>query len=125
MARPVTDAQVRAVIPGTTITDLTTPFITCANGQVDRLALTPCGSDLTDAELECIEIYLSAHLAAQTDSGLAILSQKVEGSSVTASRGNVASQSGLMSTHFGQTANTLSGGCLQELEKRQPSLVFA
>jgi len=125
MARPVLDAQVRAVIPGTTIADLAVPFISCANGMVDRLAASPCGSDLTDAELECIEIYVSAHLAAQTDPSLAIISERVEGSSVTASRGNVSSHSGIMATNFGQMANTISNGCLQEFEKREPGIVFA
>ncbi len=125
MARPVTDPQVRMLIPNTTITDLTTPFISCANARIDVLAASSCGTSLTETELECIELYYAAHLAAQTDPSLAIVSEKVEGSTVVASRGNVANQSGLMSTHFGQTANSLSGGCLQELELRKPTLAFA
>jgi len=125
MARPVTDPQVRALIPDTTIVDLVTPFINIANRMVDKLAASSCGTSLTDAELEDIELFLSAHFAAQTDPSIAIVSQKVEGSSTVASRGNVNNQSGLMSTHFGQQANSLSGGCLLELELRKPTLVFA
>ena len=124
MARPVTDADVRVIIPSTSIVDLT-PFITVANQLVNRLAASDCGSSLIDAELESIETWLAAHFAAITDPSIAIESEKVEGASVKLSRGNVASKGGLRSTQYGQMANLLSGGCLQELDKRTPILDFA
>lgn len=123
MARPVTDAQVRALIPSTTIADLS-PFIAVANSLVNRLAASSCGSALTEAELELIETWLAAHFAAVTDPTVAVTQQQVEGSSVTVSRGNVNSMDGIMSTQFGQMANTLSGGCLYELTKPKTSLAF-
>ena len=123
MAR-VTDPEVRALRPDTSIDDLT-PFIDVASLQVDRLAASPCGSTLTDDELKAVEKYLSAHYAAVSDPSVALLVEKVEGASATASRGNVNSQSGLMSTQFGQMANDLSGGCLQEVSRRRPSVCFA
>lgn len=119
------DALVRAIIPNDSIITDTAPFITAANLMTNKLAASPCGSDLTEAELIVVETWLAAHFAAVTYPAIAIESEKVEGASVKASRGNVASQSGLLSTQFGQMANTLSGGCLQELDKRKPSLVFA
>ena len=123
MARPVSDAQVRAIIPNTTISDLT-PYITAANQIINRLAVSSCGSSLSDDELETIEIWLSAHFAAVTDAKIAIETEKVEGAMVKASRGNVASQTGILSTQYGQMANTLSGGCLQELDLRKPTVAF-
>lgn len=122
MAR-VTDAEVRLLIPGTTIADLT-PFINGASMMVDRLAASPCGSSLTSDQLKEIEKWLSAHFATVSDPSLGITSQTIKGSSVTASRGNVNSMDGIMSTQFGQTANSLSGGCLYEISKPSPSVVF-
>lgn len=123
MARPVTDAQVRAVIPGTTISVLT-PFITAANILVDDLAASGCGSGLSSTRLENVEIWLSAHFAAVTDPTIAITEQKVEGATIKAARGNT-SLTGILSTQYGVMANTLSGGCLEELDKRKPTLAFA
>ena len=120
-----TEALVRAIIPNDSVISDTTPFITAANQMTNKLSDLSCASDLTEAELTVVETWLSAHFAAVTYPSIAIESEKVEGASVKASRGNVASQSGLLSTQFGQMANTLSGGCLQELDKRKPSLVFA
>lgn len=123
MARPVSDAQVRALIPSTTIADLS-PFISVAHSLTNRLAASPCGSGLSESDLELIETWLAAHFAAVTDPTVAIVQQQVEGSSVTVSRGNVNSMEGIMSTQFGQMANTLSGGCLYEITKPQTSLAF-
>lgn len=122
MARPVSDTQVRALIPNTTIVSLA-PFITTANILVDKLAASACGSSLSAAELEQVEIYLSAHFAAVTDPSVAITVEKVEGTSVTASRGNV-NQNGILSTQYGHMANTLSSGCLVELDMRKPTVGF-
>lgn len=124
MVNRVVDAEVRVLIPDTSIADLT-PFIDVAHLQVDRLEASTCGSTLTDDELTAVELYLSAHYAAVTDPSVALTQEKVEGASATASRGNVNSRGGLMSTQYGQMANSLSGGCLQELDRRRPSVDFA
>lgn len=88
----------------------------CANVLVNRLAAGECGSEFSDEELECIELNLAAHFASIADPSLMVIQEKVEGSSVTIARGNTSSGSGVMSTSFGQAANTMSNGCLQELE---------
>lgn len=118
MAVRVTDAEVRELIPSTSISDLTV-FITAANIQVDALEDSECGSSLTTATLKEVERWLAAHFASVTDGGLSKKSEKFEGYSVTFDRGNAASREGLMSTQFGQMANTLSGGCLMESDKRK------
>lgn len=117
MAR-VTDPDVRELIPSTTITDLTV-YITAANLLVNRLADSTCGADLTDDELTEIERWLSAHYATVSDPSQGIVEEKVENASVKLSRGNVNSQMGILSTQFGQMANTLANGCLVELDKRK------
>lgn len=124
MANRVTDPEVRALIPKTSITDLD-PFITAANSVVNRMAATDCGSDLSDEELIQVELYLSAHYAAVTDPTLSIESEKFENASSKFSRGSASSMSGIMSTQFGQMANTLSDGCLIESDLKKASFFTA
>jgi hypothetical protein len=114
MAARVTEAEVRA-IKSTKLTPLTT-FITTANILTDKLAASACGSGLSDAELKQIELYLAAHFVSVTDPEA--LTEKFEGSSKSYQRGWVAGQSGISSTSFGVVANTLSNGCLAELDKQ-------
>lgn len=123
MANRVTDPEVKPLVPGTSITDLT-PFIDAANKLVNKVAASPCGSSLSSDELKEIEKWLSAHFATVSDPSLGIVSQTVKGSSASASRGNVNSMDGVMSTQFGQMANSLSGGCLYEVTKLKPTVTF-
>lgn len=116
----VTEDEVLGVIPGTSLTSVKSEMM-CANVLVNELAASECGSDFSDDKLKCIELYLSAHFAAITDPSLMITSEKVEGSTTVVSRGNTASQTGVMSTSYGQNANTMSDGCLQELELKKTS----
>ena len=118
MAR-VTDPEVREIIPSTSITDLT-PFITAADLMVDKVEASDCGSDLTAAELKEVSRWLSAHLAAVSDPKLAKESEKVEGYQIKFSRGSSSEKGGIKSTQYGKTANSISGGCLAELDKRTP-----
>lgn len=115
MANRATDAEVRDIIPKTSIDDLT-PFINAANSVVDTLI----DCDLSDSQLLQVEIWLSAHYAAVSDPKLALQSEKFEGESNTYSRGST-DKSGIISTQYGQMANTLSNGCLIELDMRKTS----
>ena len=115
MANRATDAEVRDIIPKTSIDDLT-PFINAANSVVDTL--TDC--DLSDSQLLQVEIWLSAHYAAVTDPSLAMKVEKFENASNTYARG-VSDKGGILSTQYGQMANTLSNGCLVELDMRKAS----
>lgn len=120
MANRVVDQEVRVIIPGTSISDLT-PFITAANTIINRMSLSECGSDLSSEELIEVETWLSAHYAAVTDPSLAIKSEKFENSSNTYSRGSSSDMNGIMSTQYGQMANTLSNGCLIESDMKKAS----
>jgi len=123
MAR-VTDPEVRAIIPNTTIVDLT-PYITAANTVVNRMAATDCGSDLSEDELKEVELWLSAHYASLSDPSLTVVSQKFENAAKTFSRGNTSSKGGVLSTQYGQTANTMANGCLVETDMRKVSFFAA
>ena len=120
MSNRVSDSEVRLIIPDTSITNLT-PFITAANKVVDRMAASDCGSDLSDIELVEVETWLSAHYAAVSDPILAVKSIKFENSANEFSRGASSSMNGVMSTQYGQMANTLSDGCLIESDMRKTS----
>lgn len=106
----VSDSEVQAIKP---VSIDTTPFITAANAVVDSLA-AGCGSDLTDAVLTQVELYLSAHFAGTFEP--AAVSESFEGWSKTFMVGGTG-LTGVMSDKYGQTANMLSGGCLQQLDK--------
>lgn len=114
MVARVTDDEVRA-IKATALTPLAT-FIDTANLLTDELAASDCGSGFSDAKLKKIELYLAAHFVAVTDPET--LTEKFEGSSKSFQRGWVVGQSGLSSTSFGVVANTLSNGCLADLDKQ-------
>jgi len=119
MAR-VNDKEVRCIISETKIADLTV-YIVPANLLVTKMAATSCGSELTDEELTEIERWLSAHFAAVADPTLALVSEKFENVHNVYSRGGSKNMTGIMSTQFGQTANTMSGGCLAEIDMRKAS----
>ena len=117
MAR-VTDQEVRAIIPATSIQDLT-PFITSANIIVNKMVANGCVDEGDQAKQ--VELWLSAHFACVSDPTLSATEVKFENSSRKRSG---TTGSGLMSTQYGQTANTLSNGCLAEFDKRNPSIEF-
>ncbi len=123
MAR-TTDSEVRDVLKDKSCDSLT-PFITAANVLVDKLAASDCGADLSDDQLTQTETWLAAHFTAVSDPKFAKESEQFENYRVKFSRGNSGSQIGVLSTQFGAMANTLSCGCLQELDKRRPFLLAA
>ena len=119
MAR-VTDAEVRTLIPDTSITDLD-PFIAVAHSMVNKIAEN-CASDLTEDELKNVELYLSAHFASISDPSVALVKEKFENAENTYQTGTFGQ--GVLSTNFGQTADMLSGGCLSQSQKPQSQVCF-
>ena len=112
------EADVRKILP--TSTQLTSEqidmAIVSANCVVDQIA-TGCASHLNDACLKQIEIYLSAHYAAATENTLTLKSEKDGCSDSSVVYGFVFGE-GVKGTPFGQMANTMSGGCLAEMDKQ-------
>ena len=121
MAARAAAADVEAIIE-TTVSSavIDSAFIAAATLVVDRVAAA-C-PDLTDDELKQIEIWYSAHLLAAFDPIL--VKEKFEGAANTYQRGSN-TQVGILSTVYGQNANTLSGGCLLDEDKRAPVVTFA
>lgn len=123
MAR-VTETEVRVILPADT--QLTTPqiqaAIDAATCVVDQAAAS-CASHLTDACLKQVELYLSAHYAAATENTLSVSSETDPCCGGKAVYGFQFGE-GVKGTPFGQMANTLSGGCLAELDK-QPADLFS
>lgn len=116
MAR-VTAAEVLVILPASTT--LTGPqveaAIAAASCSVDAIALN-C-PELSEACLKQVELYLSAHYAASTENTLSLSSEK-DGCCDSSVVYGFKFGTGVMGTPFGQTANTLSQGCLAELDKR-------
>lgn len=119
-----TVADVRAILPtSTTLTDAQiTAAIAAAKCVVDQVE-AGCGSHLPAECLTQIHIYLSAHFAAVTENTLTIKSEKDPCCGGSAVYGFEFGE-GVKGTPFGQMANTLSNGCLAELDK-QPTNLFS
>lgn len=117
MAR-VTVEEARVVLPaGTTLTDpQIQAAIDAATCTVDAIAES-CGAGLSEACLKQVELYLSAHYAAATENTLSLSSEKDACCDSSAVYGFKFGP-GVMGTPFGQMANTLSQGCLAEMDKR-------
>ena len=120
MANRVVDAEVHA-IKVTNPTDLdTTPWITAANSVVNSIN-DKCGTDFDEATLGQIELFLAAHfVGAQTPLKI---EEKFENYSQKFSVGSQVLK-GILTDKNGQIANTLSCGCLQELDKELASVDF-
>lgn len=123
MAR-TTPAEVKA-ITGSTVDDAAVEtFIDIATLVIDQVA-SVCPS-ISDANLTAAETYYAAHLFVTSPVGAASAqkkSEKFENYSVTHAIGSN-TENGVLSTSYGKTSNMLTGGCLQEIEKRQPTLAF-
>lgn len=122
---PATIAQVRAILPSsTTLTDeQIQAAIDAAQCVVDELSVSTCGSNISDACLTQIHIYLSAHFAAVTENTLSLTSETDPCCGGKATYGFKFGE-GIKGTPFGQMANTLSCGCLAEFDK-QPVNIFS
>lgn len=121
---PATVAQVRAILPaGTGLTDSQIQAAIDAAACVVDQAVASCASHLSEACQTQIHIYLSAHYAAATENTLSLSSETDPCCGGRAVYGFKFGE-GVKGTPFGQMANTLSGGCLAELDK-QPTGLFS
>ncbi len=117
-------AMVRAILPtATTLTDAQIhAAIDAATGVVDQGA-AGCGQELSDACLTQVETYTAAHFAAVTENTLTLSSETDPCCGGEAMYG-FKFGTGVLGTPFGQMANTLSCGCLQQQDK-QPAMFFS
>ncbi|MCK5132695.1 MAG: hypothetical protein KAR40_11155 [Candidatus Sabulitectum sp.] len=115
---PATIDDVKAILP--TATTLTDPQITAAIAAatcvVARL-IVGLGSELSEACQTQVEIYLSAHFAAVTENTLTLTAEKDPTCNSSVTYGFKFGE-GIMGTPFGQMANTLSAGTLDQQDKQ-------
>ena len=98
-----------------------TAFIETAHAMVDRVETCAGEGTLTDAQLELIERWLSAHYAATVYP--VTTSKSVLGASESYGRGSVGT--GLESTPFGIQAMRIDpSGCLERIERDATSLTW-
>lgn len=121
MSRATID-EVKTILPtGTGLTDSQIQAsIDAATCVVDQIA-DSCAVHLSEECLTQVEIYLAAHYCAATELALSRTSEK-DPCGGSASYGFTMGE-GVKGSPFGQLANTLSGGCLAELDKQPVSML--
>lgn len=121
----ITIADVREILPASTslTDDQIQAAIDAAECIINQFSLTFCGMSYSEGCLDQIWKYLAAHIAACTENTLSLASE----SNDTCCRSSVTYGfkfgEGIKGTTYGQTANLLSGGCLQEWDK-SPANIF-
>ena len=101
-----------------TLTDVD-DFIEAASCIVDDM-VESCSKTFNDNRLTKIELWLTAHLYAIRNPIL--MKEKFENAENTYQVAT--SGEGILSTTYGQTANTLSGGCLKDVDMRETQIYF-
>ena len=127
MIIPATPEQVRA-INGSTLDDAAIqPFIDASVCILTQVEACMIGKGISEACQTQASAYLAAHLMALTPLGQSTnvkKSEKFENYSVELAMGDY-SATGVLSTPYGSTSNAMSGGCLQEVDKRNIGIFFA
>lgn len=106
-----TDAQIQAAIDA-------------SQCLLDQFSASFCGATFSDACLDQIHLYLTAHFLAVTNPTISISSESSDECCRASVKYGWKFDKGILGTPFGQMANTLSGGCLQEYDK-QPANIFS
>lgn len=122
----ITPDDVREILPaGSTLTDpQLQAAIDAATCIVDQFADTFCGMSYSAECLDQITKYLAAHFAAVTDNTLSLSSESSDSCCKSSANYGFKFGTGINGTPFGQMANTLSGGCLQEWDN-PPANIFS
>lgn len=101
-------------------------FIDAALCIAEQVELCMNGKGLSESCQTSVVTWLACHLMASSgidDSSRVKKRETFENYTVEWAQSTV-SGDGIMSTTFGQTANTLSGGCLGEVDKRNAFVGF-
>lgn len=118
--------DVRDILPGDIVftDDQIQAAIDASQCLLDQFSASFCGETFSAACLDQIHLYLAAHFLCVTNPALTITSETSDGCCKASAKYGWQLDNGIMGTPFGQMANTLSGGCLQEYDK-QPANIFA
>jgi hypothetical protein len=127
MITPPTPEQVKAINGSKLDDSAIQPFIDSAICILEQVEACIIGKGINDACQTNAAAWLAAHLMANTGGGGQSAnvkkSEKFENYSVEFVTGSYDS-SGILSTPYGNTANAMSGGCLQEVDKRSAFTFF-
>lgn len=91
---------------------------------IDQFSGTFCGVSYSEACLDQVHIYLAAHFLAVTNPTLTISSESSDECCRASVKYGWSFDKGILGTPFGQVANSLSCGCLQEWDKT-PANIFS
>ncbi len=117
-----TGDNVRAITGATLDDTALSPFLTSADCVMTSIEY--CTGELTDACKDMAAAYLASHFLSLSAIGKEIRTIKRESFENYTQEYflSMAKGQGILSTSYGQTANTLLNGCLHEVDK-QPALV--
>jgi hypothetical protein len=120
--------QVRAINGSAAADEVLQPFLDVAVLVLASARIANCltAKGATDAIKDASTAWLACHLFAMTSIGQdtnALKRETFEGYTEEKAMSQVMG-GGVMSTNYGQTANTLTGGCLVETDKRLSSVCF-
>lgn len=121
---PPTPADVKAINGSTLDDSAIQPLIDAAVCILSQVEACMVGKGISDDCQTSAAAWLAAHLmsSAGIDNKSRVKSEeKFENYSVKWAQSQVTGQ-GIMGTTFGMTANGMSGGCLQEVDKRQSQI---
>ena len=126
MGANTTPAAVRE-ISGSTLDDAQLqPFCDAAVCIVDSVAACTTAKGITQDCLDGAATWLAAHLLSGTSLGAdsaVVNKERFENYAVERIVGGYTG-SGVLGTTYGQTANALTGGCLQQVDKAPASIAF-
>lgn len=122
----ITVADVREILPASTsLTDAQIQAaIDASQCLLDQFSASFCGANFSASCLDQIHKYLAAHFCAVTENTLSIASESSDDCCKASVKYGFKFGDGIKGTPYGQVANTLSGGCLQEYDK-QPVNIFS
>lgn len=127
---PRTDAASVQVISGSTLdSDTIDAFIESASLIIDGVVDCATAVGVTEEQLTAAECWLTAHLLSVSKvgqgNGISLKKrEKFENYDIEWATGKVEGD-GILATHYGTTANSLTKGCLQEMDKRNVGIFFA
>lgn len=121
-----TPERVRLVTGSTADDTALEPFITASDCVIQRLEARVLAKGITQACIDEASNWLAAHFLSVSNVGKSTAGKKMErfeSYSVSWAISNIEGQ-GALATNYGQTANTMLGGCLAEADKRQFQVGF-
>lgn len=113
-----TPDQVRGITGSTLEDSIIQPFIDAAGCVMAQVA--DCTADMTAACTDIAEAYVTAHLLTISPVGKGsgtITKETIRGKYSVEYLVSQVNKGGILSSQWGQTANTMLGGCLAQIDK--------